>query len=222
MSLFVNAAPFEENNSIVENKKKQRNHTLKKPQKVKLPTISFNDDDSASLADFKPLAPPKMMKEPHMGKDMEQDTNMNNNFIHEGFDNDESFVSEYPQKYSEKPMSRLEQHRQFVSTLKKNKLLTVVKPGTQSRRFTHINDTVEACYMAWCKNKCRHYSISNRKSHTIIQVAKMFNTKIKLLPPRAGERYASALTSMNLSNKVYKLFGRIQLKDYIKNIVKTK
>ena len=120
MSLFVNAAPFEENNSTIENKKKQRNHTLKKPQKVKLPTITFNDDDSASLADFKPLAPPKMMKEPHMSKDMEQDNNMNNNFIHEGFGNDESFVSEYPQKYSEKPMSRLEQHRQLVSNLKNN------------------------------------------------------------------------------------------------------
>ena len=121
MSLFVNAAPFEENSNTIENKKKQRNHTLKKPQKVKLPTITFNDDDSASLADFKPLAPPKMMKEPHMGNNMNQDGNMNNNFVHEGFDNEEtSTVSEYPQKYSEKPMSRLEQHRHFVSNIKNN------------------------------------------------------------------------------------------------------
>ena len=120
MSLFVNAAPFEENNNTIENKKKQRNHTLKKPQKVKLPTISFNDDDTASLADFKPLAPPKMMKEPHMSNNMGQDTNINNNFIHEGFTNDENTISEYPQKYSEKPMSRLEQHRQFVSNIKNN------------------------------------------------------------------------------------------------------
>ena len=34
MSLFVNAAPFEENSNTIENKKKQRNHTLKKPQKL--------------------------------------------------------------------------------------------------------------------------------------------------------------------------------------------
>ena len=101
----------------------------------------------------------------------------------------------------------------------KNKPLTIVKPGTQSRRFTHVNDTVEACYYAWRKNKCRHYSISNRKSYSIIQVAKMFDSKIKFLSARSGERYASALTSMNLSNKVYKLFGTIQLKDYIKNII---
>ena len=108
----------------------------------------------------------------------------------------------------------------FENQFKKKLSLTVVKPGSQSRRFTHINDTVEACYYAWTKNKCKHYSISNKKSYTILEAAKLFNTKIKLLPPREGERYASALTSMNLSNKVYKMFGKINLKDYVGNIVK--
>ena len=107
----------------------------------------------------------------------------------------------------------------FEEQFKKNKPLTVVKPGTQSRRFTHVQDTVEVCYKAWKTNKCRHYSISNKKSYTINQVAKMFNVKIIYLPSRPGERYASALTSMNLSNKVYKLFGKIQLKDYLKRII---
>ena len=93
--------------------------------------------------------------------------------------------------------------------------LTVVKPGTQSRRFTHINDTIEVCYYAWKKNKSRHYSISNKKSYSILEVARMFNSNIKLLPKRRGERYASALTNMNLSNKVYKKYGKIDLKDYI-------
>jgi len=108
----------------------------------------------------------------------------------------------------------------FEDQFKKKIPLTIVKPGTQSRRFTHILDTVEACYHAWKKNKCRHYSISHKKSYTIIEVAKMFNSKIKLLPSRAGERYASALTNINLSNKVYKIFGKINLKDYVENIVK--
>ena len=109
----------------------------------------------------------------------------------------------------------------FEEQYKKNKPLTVVKPGSQSRRFTHINDTIQACYYAWKKNKCRHYSISNKKSYSILQVAKMFNTKIKFLPARRGERYASALTSMNLSNRVFKIFGKFNLKDYIKNIIKS-
>ena len=109
----------------------------------------------------------------------------------------------------------------FEDQYKNNKSLTVVKPGTQSRRFTHIDDTIEACYFAWKKNKCRHYSISNKKSYTIEQVAKLFSSKIKFLPSRKGERYASALTSMNLSNKVYKIFGKIKLKEYVKDWKKT-
>jgi len=107
----------------------------------------------------------------------------------------------------------------FENQFNNKKPLTIVKPGTQTRRFTHINDTVDACFHAWKKNKCRHYSISNKKSYSIIQVAKMFKSKVKFLPARPGERYASALANMNLSNKIYKLFGSIQLNKYIKNIV---
>tara|TARA_B110001450_G_scaffold146916_1_gene137309 strand:+ start:764 stop:1639 length:876 start_codon:yes stop_codon:yes gene_type:complete len=109
----------------------------------------------------------------------------------------------------------------FEDLYRKKKPLTVVKPGTQSRRFTHIDDTVKACYLAWKQNKCRHYSISNRESHSILEVAKMFQSKIKLLASRRGERYASALTNMNLSNKVYKIFGKVRLSNYINNIIKS-
>jgi len=110
----------------------------------------------------------------------------------------------------------------FEEQFKLNKPLTVVKPGSQSRRFTHIQDTVKICYLAWKKNKCRHYSISNKKSYSINEVAKLFKSKIKYLPRRPGERYASALTNMNLSNKVYKYYGEIQLKNYINNVINYK
>ena len=108
----------------------------------------------------------------------------------------------------------------FEEQYKKKLPLTVVRPGSQSRRFTHIDDTVSACYYAWKKNNNCHYSISNKQSFTILQVAKMFGQKIKFLQARSGERYASALISMSLSRKVIKLFGHKKLKDYIKNIIK--
>ncbi len=108
----------------------------------------------------------------------------------------------------------------FEQQYKNNIPLTVVKPGNQTRRFTHINDTIKICYSAWKKNKCRHYSISNKKSYSILEVAKMFKSEIKYLPSRKGERFASALTSMNLSNKVFKKFGSVDLKNYIANIIK--
>ena len=94
----------------------------------------------------------------------------------------------------------------FERCYNNNKPMPVVKPGNQTRRFTHIDDTVKMCYFAWKMNKCRYYSISHKKSYSILQVAKMFSSKIKLLPKRPGERYASALTNMNLSKKIHSLF----------------
>jgi len=105
----------------------------------------------------------------------------------------------------------------FEDHYKRGKALPIVKPGTQTRRFTHIDDTVFVCYLSWKKNLCRHYSIASRKSYSLLQVARMFKSKIKFLPRRAGERYASALTDMNLSNKMHKYYGKIKLKDYIDN-----
>jgi UDP-glucose 4-epimerase len=108
----------------------------------------------------------------------------------------------------------------FEDHYKKGKSLPVVKPGTQTRRYTHIDDTVKVCYLAWKKNLCRHYSIANKKSYSILDVAKMFNSKIKFLPRRPGERYASALINKNLSNKMHQYFGKINLKNYIAEIIK--
>ena len=108
----------------------------------------------------------------------------------------------------------------FEEQFKNKKPLTVVRPGSQSRRFTHINDTIDACYYAWKKNKNRHYSISSKESYSINEVAMMFGSKIKYLPSRPGERYASALTNLNLTNRVHKLFGKIRLSDYVNTIIK--
>ncbi len=108
----------------------------------------------------------------------------------------------------------------FEDAFKRKKPLPVVKPGTQTRRFTHISDTVEVCYQAWKKNLCRHYSIASKESLSILQVAKLFQSKIKFLKRRPGERYASALTNMNLTNKVYRYFGKRKLRDYVQNIIR--
>src|SRR6056300_505512 len=74
----------------------------------------------------------------------------------------------------------------FENQYKQKKPLTVVKPGTQSRRFTHIDDTVKVCIEAWKNNKNLHYSILSRKSYSILEVAKLFKSKIKYFPKRPG------------------------------------
>ena len=108
----------------------------------------------------------------------------------------------------------------FEEHYAKKKPLPVVRPGSQSRRFTHIFDTIEICFKAWKNDKCRYHSISNKKSYSILEVAKLFKAKIKYLPQRKGERFASALTDMSLSNKVYKNFGKTSLKKYVDNFIR--
>jgi UDP-glucose 4-epimerase len=107
----------------------------------------------------------------------------------------------------------------FEDHFKRGKKLPVVKPGTQLRRFTHVFDTVKACIFAWRKNKCKHYSIASDQSYSIIELAKLFKSKIKYLPMRKGERFASALTNMNLNNKIIRLSAKIKLKDYVSNFL---
>jgi len=107
----------------------------------------------------------------------------------------------------------------FEDYFKKKQKLPVVKPGTQVRRFTHVYDTVKACIFAWKKNKCKHYSIASKRSYSIIELAKLFEIKIRFLPMRKGERFASALTRMNLNNRIVRLSTKIRLKDYVNNFL---
>jgi UDP-glucose 4-epimerase len=107
----------------------------------------------------------------------------------------------------------------FEDHFKKKKKLPVVMPGTQMRRFTHVFDTVKACIFAWRENKSKHYSIASEQSFSIIELANLFKSKIRFLPIRKGERFASALTKMNLNNKIIRLSAKIRLKNYVNNFL---
>jgi len=109
----------------------------------------------------------------------------------------------------------------FEDQYEKNKPLTIVRPGTQTRRFTHIDDTINICIEAWKKNKCAQYSISHKKSYSIKDLARMFETKITYLKPRLGERYASALTKISNNRKIITKYGKIDLKDYVTSFIKS-
>ena len=108
----------------------------------------------------------------------------------------------------------------FENQYKKNIALSIVRPGTQSRKFTHVQDTIEGCFYAWKQNKNRHYSLSNTRSYQIINVAKMFSKKIKLIPPKLGERKKSLIVKKIGSNKIYLIKCSRSLKDYINHFKK--
>ena len=100
----------------------------------------------------------------------------------------------------------------------KNKPLTIVKPGNQRRDFTHVDDITNGCYLAWKKGKQNEYMLGTQKTYTIKEIAHFFNSKIKYLPSRPGERFGSTIKNNNAKNILgYK--SKIDIKDYIKNFI---
>ena len=107
----------------------------------------------------------------------------------------------------------------FETQFKKKKPLTIVKPGSQKRDFTHIDDIIRGCYLALIKGKQSEYMLCSKRQYTILQIAKMFKTKIKYVPQRDGERSAVSIPNNNALNHLgYK--PKIIIKDYINNYIK--
>ncbi len=107
----------------------------------------------------------------------------------------------------------------FEQQCKKRIPLTVVKPGTQRRDFTHIDDIVEGCYLAWKKGEQDEYMLGTKKTYTILQIAKMFKCKIKFLPARKGDRHTSTMINNN-AKKILGYKTKKDIKDYIQKIIK--
>jgi len=108
----------------------------------------------------------------------------------------------------------------FCQQFLNKKPLTVVLPGTQSRRFTHVKDTVQGCYVAWKNNKNQHYLISYSKTYKIKEVAKLFSNNISYLKKRKGERFKSAIIKSIRGKKIVNLPCKIALEDFINDFKK--
>jgi UDP-glucose 4-epimerase len=121
-----------------------------------------------------------------------------------------------PNQITDSPMSAL--IGIFESQYKKKVPLTVVKPGSQRRDFTHVDDIVHGCYLAWTKGKQNEYMLCTNKSYSILEIAKMFESKYKFLKSRPGDRFGS----LKLNNNEKKILGftaKKDIKNYIKDFV---
>ena len=103
----------------------------------------------------------------------------------------------------------------FENQYKKNKPITVTKPGNQKRIFTHIDETVKGCFHVWKENKNRHYALSGNTQHTILQIAKFFKHKIKFINKRLGERKKSTKPKMIGSIKINFIKCNKSIREYI-------
>jgi UDP-glucose 4-epimerase len=106
----------------------------------------------------------------------------------------------------------------FETQYKKKLPLTIVKPGSQKRDFTHVNDIVQGCYLAWTKGKQKEYMLCTNKSYSILEIAKMFGSKCKFLKSRPGDRFES-IVSNNNAKKILNFSAKIDIKNYIKEFI---
>jgi UDP-glucose 4-epimerase len=107
----------------------------------------------------------------------------------------------------------------FEGQYLKNEPLTIVSPGVQLRDFTHVNDIVKGTFLAWKKNLNREYLLGTGRKHTIIDIARLFKHKIRMIPARLGERFAPTKIN-NDAYRILKYKPKIKIEDYIKNFVK--
>jgi len=108
----------------------------------------------------------------------------------------------------------------FVEKYKNNLPLTVVKPGTQLRNFTHIDDIISGLILVGKYGSGDNYGIGCSKSYSILEIAEAFDSEIKMLPERRGNRMTAEVVCTKTKELGWSETRSIM--DYIKNIVTKK
>ena len=106
----------------------------------------------------------------------------------------------------------------FESQYTKKIPLTIVKPGSQHRDFTHVDDIVHGCYLALTKGKQKEYMLCTKKLYSVLEIAKMFGSKFKFLKSRPGDRFGSIISNNN-AKKILGFEAKKDIKNYIKDFI---
>ncbi len=106
----------------------------------------------------------------------------------------------------------------FKKKMKNKETLTITKPGTQIRNFTHIEDTIDGLVLVGEKGLGDEFGIGSPKSYTILEIAKMFGGKIKMIPERKGNRKIAKLVTTKTRSLGWK--PKKDIKDYIEKLKK--
>ena len=122
--------------------------------------------------------------------------------------------------YGPRERAEVDRYGTVIETFKQrylhNKPLEVRSPGTQTRFFTHVDDAVSGIILVGEKGEGDEYGIGAQEHFSLLEVAKMFGGKIKMLSATKSTRSSAVVNS----NKV-KALGWKQtktLKDYIESV----
>lgn len=105
----------------------------------------------------------------------------------------------------------------FEDQYKNNKPLTIVKPGTQKRCFTHIKDIIDGIILVAEKGSGDEYFLGTKENISIIDIAHMFNWSYIFIDKRKGERETSTLIKSKIDELGWN--PNYNIKDYIKKII---
>ena len=79
----------------------------------------------------------------------------------------------------------------FADQYKKGSNLTVRKPGTQCRNFTHVVDIVRGLILVGERGEGDEYGLGHVDSYSILQIAEMFGGSVSMIKERPGNRMDS-------------------------------
>jgi len=105
----------------------------------------------------------------------------------------------------------------FKEKMRKGDILTVVKPGTQKRNFTHVDDVVDGLIRVGNNGYGDEFGIGSPEEFTVMEIADMFGGKIKMLPERKGNRMMGNV----ITSKTQQLGWTVKnsIREYIKKSI---
>jgi len=79
----------------------------------------------------------------------------------------------------------------FKKQYRNGEALTIVKPGTQKRNFTHVDDIIRGLLLVAKDGLGDDFGIGHSQSYSILELAKMFDCDVSFIPERRGNRMSA-------------------------------
>lgn len=105
----------------------------------------------------------------------------------------------------------------FKELYKQEKPLAVVSPGIQTRNFTHVDDIVSGLVLVGNNGEGDDFGIGAKTEYSILDVARMFNIEIVMVPERKGNRMQSSIDTSKIEALGWK--ANKNLADHIKEFI---
>jgi UDP-glucose 4-epimerase len=107
----------------------------------------------------------------------------------------------------------------FKEQSETGKPITVSKPGTQKRNFTHVDDIVDGLLTIGEKGGGDEYGLGADETYSVLEIAKMFEGEIKMIPERKGNRMDAPLDISKSSMLGWS--AKRKVSDYIADITRS-